>query len=329
MLDDLVTAFSESLSTVQQWLFEAVVQPLAFSMGLGNLLEDAYDGTGWLLVGLIQLAVMWGVFGLIERWWPREQLRDKPAVRVDILYTLIHTLGLFRVALFFVLEPHFDTLLGWARVLGFDGVHLDALVASWWPGVTDTAWASFLVYLVVFDFLGYWIHRAQHQWRRWWALHALHHSQRQMTRWSDERNHLLDAVVVSVLVALVARVIGVPPGQFVAVVVITRLIESYAHANTRLDFGRWFDRVLVGPKFHRVHHGMGVGHESAGPGSLGGCNYAVLFPIWDILFGTADFTSPVSPTGIRDQLPQNGGRDYGRGFWAQQWLGMRRLMGRN
>ncbi|MFM2340855.1 MAG: hypothetical protein RLZZ592_508, partial [Pseudomonadota bacterium] len=65
-----------------------------------------------------------------------------------------------------------------------------------------------------------------------------------------------------------------------------------------------------------------------GKGTLGGCNFAVLFPVWDALFGTADFRSPVGPTGIRDQLPEEGGRDYGRGFWAQQRLGLLRLIGR-
>ena len=32
---------------------------------------------------------------------------------------------------------------------------------------------------------------------------------------------------------------------------------------------------------------------------------------------------------MRDQLPEEGGRDYGRGFWAQQWLGLKRLAGRD
>ena len=31
-------------------------------------------------------------------------------------------------------------------------------------------------------------------------------------------------------------------------------------------------------------------------------------------------------TGIRDQVESN--RDYGSGFWAQQWLGLKRLVGR-
>ena len=56
-----------------------------------------------------------------------------------------------------------------------------------------------------------------------------------------------------------------------------------------------------------------------------GNNYAVLFPLWDMLFRTANFGGDFGPTGIADQLPAEGGRDYGRGFWAQQWLGLKRL----
>jgi len=33
----------------QQGLFELAVQPILFSFGLGNFLEDGYTATGWLL----------------------------------------------------------------------------------------------------------------------------------------------------------------------------------------------------------------------------------------------------------------------------------------
>ena len=52
----------------------------------------------------------------------------------------------------------------------------------------------------------------------------------------------------------------------------------------------------------------------------------VLLPWWDMLFGTANFEHRYDPTGIRDQIEKN--RDYGRGFWSQQWLGLKRLVGR-
>jgi sterol desaturase/sphingolipid hydroxylase (fatty acid hydroxylase superfamily) len=328
MLDNLLNAISTPFGDLQQLVFEAWVQPLVYALGMGNLLEDAFVATGWLLVGLLQLLIMLVVFGALERWGPIEPMRDRAAVRTDVIYTLIHRLGLFRVALFFLVEPWVDDFFGWARVQGFNGIHLDELAAPWWPGVSDTAWFSLVIYLLLFDFVDYWTHRGQHASNRWWALHAVHHSQRQMTMWSDNRNHLLDDMVRDLIIVLVARGVGVPPGQFVAVVALTLMVESLSHANTRFSFGPVLDKLLVGPRFHRVHHGIGIGHESSGPGSLGGCNYAVLFPVWDILFRTADYRTPVEATGIRDQLPAMGARNYGQGFWAQQWLGLLRLVGR-
>jgi sterol desaturase/sphingolipid hydroxylase (fatty acid hydroxylase superfamily) len=150
-------------------------------------------------------------------------------------------------------------------------------------------------------------------------LHALHHSQRQMSLWADRRNHLLDDVLGDLWMVAVALVIGVPPGQFLGIVLVTRLIQSLSHANLRLDFGRVGERLLVSPRFHRLHHGIGVGHE----GPARGCNFAALFPVWDLLFGTADLTPAYPATGIRDQLD---GVDYGRGFFAQQALGIKRLV---
>jgi sterol desaturase/sphingolipid hydroxylase (fatty acid hydroxylase superfamily) len=328
MIDEtLITPLTDAFGQVQQWLFERAVQPAMFAAGMGNLLEDAYGATGWLLVGFIQLLLMLCLIAPLQRWRPVERFAFDRAVRADVIYTLLHRLGVFRVAMFFSLEPVLDELFGQARVHGLDGIQLDAAIAPWWPGVTDTAWASFALYLMAFDLVDYWIHRGQHRVNRWWALHAVHHSQRHMTMWSDNRNHLLDDLIRDLIIAFAARAIGVPPGQFVAVVAVTQLIENLSHANARLSFGWLGERLLVGPKFHRLHHAMGMGHEGDKPGSLGGCNYAVLFPVWDMLFRTARFDGRFDPTGILDQLPEHGGRDFGEGFWAQQWLGLKRLMG--
>jgi sterol desaturase/sphingolipid hydroxylase (fatty acid hydroxylase superfamily) len=308
-------------SSVQQWLFEQAVQPLLFSLGQGNLLEDGYGATGWLLVGLLQIAIMLTLFRALERWRPVEAVTDRAAVRVDVIYTLVHRLGLFRVLLFFTLEPLWTDAFGALRIAGLPAFSVDQL----WPGVTDIAWVSFFIYLLIFDLVDYGLHRAQHGMNWWWQLHALHHSQRQMTMWSDNRNHLLDDVLRDSVFVLVALGVGVAPGQFVALVAVTQLLESLSHANVRLDFGPLFGRLLVSPRFHRSHHALGAGHESGPPGSLGGHNFAVLFPVWDVVFGTARFDDRYEATGVRDQLE---GRDYGRGFWAQQRLGLARLFGR-
>jgi sterol desaturase/sphingolipid hydroxylase (fatty acid hydroxylase superfamily) len=324
-------------TTAQDALFEAIVQPLLYSSGLASYLTDAYDATGWFLMGIGQIVVLVLVIGPAQRWRPIEALSSDPgarrergrAIRVDVLYTLLHRLGIFRVAMFFLIEPAWNFVFGWLAVWGVDGWHLDQAIAPWWPGVSDQAIIGFVAYWLVLDFINYWVHRAQHQFNWWWSLHALHHSQRHMSMWTDSRNHLLDSLLTDSAFVLVARAIGIPPGQFVLLVAISQLLENLSHANLRFSFGRWGERLLVGPYFHRLHHAIGVGHESHGRGTLGGCNFAVLFPVWDIIFRTANFSHEMHPTGVRDQLPEEGGRDYGQGFWAQQALGVRRLLGRS
>ena len=316
---------ADTFSLLQAWLFEGLVEPVMFFLGLANFLEDAYPATAWFMVGVIQIFVLLAVMGPLQRWRPVEAISsrdDRASIRVDILYTLIHRLGLFRLVLFFSLGPWFDEAFGALRTAGYGTFHLDQL----WPGVSDHAVVSLLIYLLVFDFVAYWTHRGQHQLSWWWQLHSLHHSQRQMTMWSDNRNHLLDSILVDSVVVVVAQLIGVPPGQFIVIVALTQLSESFQHANVRLWFGQVGERLWVSPRFHRLHHSIGIGHESHGAHTLGGSNFGVLLPWWDMLFGTANFEHRYDPTGIRDQVEKN--RDYGSGFWSQQWLGLKRLVGR-
>jgi sterol desaturase/sphingolipid hydroxylase (fatty acid hydroxylase superfamily) len=208
-----------------------------------------------------------------------------------------------------------DRLEASLRWWGFSRPNIDQ-----WLSIESLPWLSWVLYLIIFDALDYWIHRFQHRWSWWWTLHAVHHSQRQMTYWSDQRNHLFDDFLRDGLLAIAALLLGAAPGQFVAFVVISRVVQSYQHANTSLRGPAWFQRLLVSPQFHRVHHAMGIGHQ----GKAMGCNFAVLFPCWDMLFGTANFDARYYPTGIADQLD---GRQYGDGFWSLHWRAIQRWVG--
>lgn len=312
-MDALVALWAQAHAA----LFESVVQPAVFRLGLVSWLEASFDATEIFMIGAAEVAVLAVVLGALEKWRPVEVWADRRAVRVDVAYTLLVRLGVLPLAIFFLLLPVVDGLDGWLRMHDVIPPKLEDA----FPALFDHPVASFLAYLVVIDFVLYWVHRAQHAFGWWWALHALHHSQREMTFWTDDRNHLLDMVITDLVLAVAALLVGVAPGQFVAIVAVTRAVESLSHANVRLAFGRVGERLLVSPRFHRVHHAIGLGHE----GARLGCNFAVLFPVWDHLFGTANPVREYPATGIRDQLH---GRDYGEGFWRQQWLGLKRLAGR-
>jgi len=314
-------SIGHAFTAVHSWVFLSVVEPVLFHLDGAGIMDEAYDGTEFFLLGLIQIALLYVVLRPLEAWRPAERWTDRRAVAVDVIYTFLHRLGLFSLVLFFVLDPAVDAVTGLLRLRGISNVNLDDV----WPGVTSIPIVAFVLYLVVLDFANYWIHRAQHRLRWWWALHSLHHSQRQMSLWSDDRNHLLDDLLRDAIFALLAVLIGVQPGQFVLLLLATRSLETLQHANLKLSFGRVGERLLVSPRFHRRHHAIGDGHE----GPHRGCNFAVLFPIWDVLFRSGNFADGYPATGIADQLANDRqpGRDYGRGFWSQQWLGLKRMVG--
>ena len=48
-MDALIDLFA----TAQEGLFETFFQPLAFAWGFASRLENVYEATGWLLIGLL------------------------------------------------------------------------------------------------------------------------------------------------------------------------------------------------------------------------------------------------------------------------------------
>lgn len=304
----------ERFAELHGWVFEALVQPVLYQAGWMSWGELAFEGTELFLIGLIELALLYALFRPLELMAPVEKWPDRHEANRDFLYSLLAKLGLLPLFFFFLFTPAFDEINGQLRLMGIIPPNLEDLV----PALNNMPVVSAICYLMIFDFTDYWRHRWQHRFKVWWALHAVHHSQRQMTFWTDDREHLLDQAISAVWRSLIGLAIGAPPVQFLTVTLVSGAIESLSHANVKMSFGWLGERLVVSPRFHRLHHAMSVGHD----GKHYGCNFAPVFSLWDVLFGTANFDPEFHQTGIEDQLQ---GREYGKGFWAQQWLGLRRM----
>lgn len=311
----MIESITQAFVALQASLFEGVVQPVLFALGLTTYSEMGFDAVEFFLFGVIEIALVWLLLRPLEALRPVERWSDRRPVRVNVLYTLLNRLGLIPLLVFMLLAVPMGDVDGWLRLHNLIPGNLE----DWLPVLRERPLPSFAAYLLIIDFAEYWRHRLQHRFDFWWALHSLHHSQRQMSFWSDSRNHLLDDLIQGVWMSAVALLIGVPPAQFVLILLLTRAVENLSHANLRLSFGTLGERLLVSPRFHRMHHAIGSGHE----GHYRGCNFAVLFPVWDMVFGSARFVDAFAATGIRDQLE---GADYGDGFWRQQALGVKRLV---
>jgi sterol desaturase/sphingolipid hydroxylase (fatty acid hydroxylase superfamily) len=126
-----------------------------------------------------------------------------------------------------------------------------------------------------------------------WAMHSLHHSDDEMNILSSYRHFwLLKAigiVMISFPVGLLfkANAAVLISWSFLSIVVL------FSHMNIPVGLGRgWF--LLNSPQFHRIHHSSLHEHMDK--------NFANLFPIWDVIFGTAHrpAAGEFPPTGLYD-----------------------------
>jgi len=295
------------------WLHETFLVPALYRLGMMQW-EDI--GYGWLLFalyGIAQVVLMLAICLPMEKWRGLEHWPDRKAVGVDILYTLVSRIGVMPLVTFVLFYQLQVWLSGWLADQGLITPTLEGLI----PALLGHQGLTFCLYVLILDCADYWRHRLSHGFRWWYALHSVHHAQRQMTFWSDDRNHVLDDLIAFVWFMALGLLIGIPPMQFPLVILLLRLLESMSHANARVGFGRVGDRLLVSPRFHRAHHGI----RAAGQQS---CNYGAIFPFWDMLFGTADFSRDYAPTGdpSAEEAMATGT------WWQQQAAGVRRLAGR-
>ena len=292
------------------WVHETLLLPLLYVCGLMRWEELAHNWALFAVYGAAQVAVTLAVCLPLERWRPVERWPDTQAVAVDIFYTVLSRVGVLPLVTFVLFYQVQTALNGWITDRGWISPTLEHL----FPALLGHPVLSFAAYAIILDCADYWRHRVSHQLRWWWALHSLHHAQRQMTFWSDDRNHVLDDLIAFVWFGVIALLIGVPPLQFPLLVLVLRFVESLSHANTRLSFGTVGERLLISPRFHRAHHGvLAAGQRS--------CNYGAVLPWWDMLFGTADFSRAPVLTG-----DPGGEEAMATGSWmAQQRAGVRRM----
>ena len=189
--------------------------------------EAAFNAVEFVMLGVVQIAVIALVMRPIERRWGVER-GEEGLVGVDRVYTALNKLGVVPLLVFVAAYPITNELDRLVRILGLAPPRLESLV----PGLHDNALLSFLAYFVLYDFAAYWVHRAQHRFGWWWALHSLHHA-------------LADAR------------------------------EPHIHDH----------------------------------------NFAPVFPVWDVLFGTARFDMQPRPTGVDDREID---ADNGHGWLGQQ-----------
>jgi len=145
-----------------------------------------------------------------------------------------------------------------------------------WQAVPQ-AWWSFLLLLLLQDFLYYWFHRASHRVRWLWASHVTHHSSESMNFSTAFRQSLTYPLSGMWLFWIPLALAGFTPDWVILAVGLNLAFQFFVH--TRL--GRRWRRVewlFNTPSVHRVHHARNPRYIDR--------NYAGVLTVWDRLFGS-------------------------------------------
>jgi sterol desaturase/sphingolipid hydroxylase (fatty acid hydroxylase superfamily) len=185
--------------------------------------------------------------------------------------------------------------------LGF--LILDSSLA--WP-----VYLQILAAMMLAEFFTWFNHFVRHKVRPLWFFHAVHHSQKELNIFTDDRAHIIDLIVGQLLTFIPFFIFHVSNIYAVSIIALYKPLHNrFIHANLKINLG-WLGWIFTSPQFHRVHHSSDPAHADK--------NFGVYFSIYDWLFGTGFTSRNIYPqTGIHDvrfptedkvrvsQLPKN------------------------
>lgn len=221
----------------------------------------------------LAIAAIAALAAVLEGLWPRVHNQSWLGRGRNIVYS-----GLY-------------LFVGGGLILLWRQLHVPTLVVR--PAESAMGWwMSFSTYLLLWDFLYYWYHRAQHRWSTLWAIHELHHADAELNVTSSLRVFPFERLIQYVLITYsTTTLLSIRPSVIVWAGVVHMTWNFLTHINTRIDVGV-LRRILCGPGVHRLHHSAAPQHRHV--------NFAQMFVFYDVLFGT------YAPPPTEEPFPMTG-----------------------
>lgn len=144
-----------------------------------------------------------------------------------------------------------------------------------WPVALEV-----VICVIALDFAIYLQHVAMHKFGLLWALHKVHHADRDVDVTTAVRFHPLEIVFSMAYKFAVIAALGPAALAVLLFEILLNALAMFTHSNIVVPLG--FDRavrtVFVTPDMHRIHHSV-VPHETDS-------NYGFNLAVWDRLFKT-------------------------------------------
>ncbi|MCG8671582.1 MAG: sterol desaturase family protein [Pseudomonadales bacterium] len=134
-----------------------------------------------------------------------------------------------------------------------------------------------LLFLVLAEFMTYWLHRLEHESFFFWRIHCVHHNPEKLYWLNATRFHYIDIIAIPVLANLPAVAMGADSLVIYLATTFSVMHGFWQHGNVNVRFG-WLNYIVSSPELHRWHHMKDT--------KLANHNYGSNLIIWDLVFGT-------------------------------------------
>jgi sterol desaturase/sphingolipid hydroxylase (fatty acid hydroxylase superfamily) len=154
----------------------------------------------------------------------------------------------------------------------------------------QVSWWYWVLLFVFEDFMYYWLHRADHHCRLFWATHVTHHSSEKFNLTVGFRSSVMEPLYRFVYFIPIV-LCGFKPWDVAFVYAATQIWGILVHTEKIKKMG-WLELILVTPSHHRVHHASNPKYLDK--------NMGMFLIIWDKLFGSFQ---PELPEAIEKETP--------------------------
>jgi sterol desaturase/sphingolipid hydroxylase (fatty acid hydroxylase superfamily) len=161
----------------------------------------------------------------------------------------------------------------------FRGIYIGIILTFFYThrfGEMQQGWMYWVALFIAEDFMYYWLHRADHHCRLFWATHVTHHSSEKFNFTVGFRSSVMEPLYRFVYFIPVAA-FGFKPLDIAFVYAATQIWGILVHTEKINKLG-WLEYILVTPSHHRVHHASNPKYLDK--------NMGMFLIIWDKMFGT-------------------------------------------
>jgi len=136
-------------------------------------------------------------------------------------------------------------------------------------------WVDLVGTFVVAEALNWFVHWAKHRHDFLWKFHFQHHRETQFNLWLTAHTHGGEVLVSGTAIAVMMSAIGFSVDASLIYLAFYGVTTAYQHSSQIHSLGP-LDWIIVSPRYHRIHHEVGMQ-----------ANYAGRLTLFDLLLGTA------------------------------------------